>query len=88
MSTNHKSRENIIMENSSRYVLPVIGSTWKHYKGNIYIVTGIVIIESNESFSVCCVEKNENTMYPWCRSLSEWYDIISNNQQRFTKIDI
>lgn len=50
---------------------PLIGSRWRHYKGDTYKVI-LKAIESNEPHSVKVIYQSETFGYMWEHSLEEW----------------
>jgi hypothetical protein len=71
--------------------IPQQGTYWKHYKGDIYVVICICIIESTEELGVCYQSYSNSLKYPWFRSLKEWNETIIHNNlkvNRFVPCDI
>ena len=69
--------------------LPVIGSVWRHYKGELYVVQGTALLESNEQIAVIYISQNTRLPIPWCRTLKEWYETVTHGGeivQRFTMV--
>lgn len=85
---NHASIEEKQFSIINNKDLPKIGSIWKHYKGNRYVVQGLGILESNEDIVVIysCEHKLLSYSVPWIRPLSEWNEEISESQKRFTLV--
>ena len=54
-------------------------SVWKHYKGAIYQVLGVVRSSENHSEFLVVYTALHPSRYqyvPWCRPLSMWYELI------------
>lgn len=73
---------------------PKPSSVWKHYKGDFYIVIGIVMRESSHEIEVCyeSLESESSLHIQWIRPLREWTETIINcngkNVKRFTKVEM
>jgi hypothetical protein len=66
---------------------PQIGSVWRHYKGELYVIEGYCMFEPTDA--ICILYKsvnNRDTPAPWARPYSEWNTITSGNVRRFTRV--
>lgn len=61
---------------------------YKHWKGNIYKVVGIALNTETLKPDVIYIQvTTSNTgLIKWSRPASEWYDIMPDGQQRYTKL--
>jgi hypothetical protein len=50
---------------------PLIGSKWRHYKGDIYKVL-LKAVESNEPHRIKVIYQSESLGYIWEHPLDEW----------------
>jgi hypothetical protein len=69
-------------------IAPPLFSTWRHYKGEVYLVNGFVMRESTEEMEICYLKVGESLTYSWCRPLSEWEELVEHNGglvKRFVK---
>jgi len=67
--------------------LPV-GSLWRHYKGDMYQLVGITIIEASLEIGVLYSPVNHHSL-SFMRPLSDWYaKIVKDGEtiQRFSKV--
>lgn len=60
----------------NRQALPPVGSTWRHYKGDLYIVKGHVVKESTEEVEVCYQAMIAPLSIPWSRPINEWNESV------------
>jgi hypothetical protein len=63
-------------------------SWWRHYKGNIYRILTLAVNESDLTLVV--VYCDDDMARTWCRSLSEWLDVIAHEGklvQRYERLE-
>lgn len=68
--------------------IPKRFTIWKHYKGELYFVIGITMQESTEQLNVCYFPLKKSQSFAWSRPLSQWNEIINNDEnktKRFTQ---
>jgi hypothetical protein len=69
----------------------IIGKTYKHYKGGLYIVENVVMSESSLELVVVYRSKLHPLPIPWGRPLKEWNEIVvildGIFDHRFTLVD-
>lgn len=58
---------------------------YKHWKGNIYKVIGIAL--NTETLKPDVIYIQTSSLITWSRPASEWYDIMPDGQQRYTKLE-
>lgn len=66
-----------------------VGSRWKHYKGDIYVVADIALIESTMEIAVI-YSSLEHPRVRFIRPLSVWGELVEWNGRtvpRFSKIE-
>ncbi len=76
---------NSVIEQTKKQI--PIGSTWQHYRGGLYKVISIGILEA--TLEPCVIYESINTPIggPWIRTTSAWSEIIEKdgiNKPRFT----
>lgn len=73
------------------YQTPKIGSLYRHYKGTIYRVNGIVWREVTEEPVVIYSEAENNVLlFPWERPLWQWNEMVEHegrSVKRFSPLD-
>lgn len=60
-------------------ITPQCGSVWKHYKGSLYKIKGLVIQEATEEIAVCYEAVVNPLPIPWSRTLREWNEEVEHN---------
>jgi hypothetical protein len=55
-------------------------SVWRHYKGDCYVVHGLVMKESTEELEVCYSKIDKPLPLPWSGPLSEWNEIVQDGE--------
>lgn len=65
--------------------LPQPGSIWQHYKGDLYKVISVCVLESTEELAVCYSAEDGSFAYPWVRSLKEWRELVEYNNHTFSR---
>ena len=77
----------LIKQKQKKFILrpdvPKPFSIWRHYKGEIYLVGGIVMRESTEEFEVCYSSIKNPLLCPWSRPISEWIELVKNGDGDF-----
>lgn len=73
-----------IIEEKQRVIInkidvPKPGSIWQHYKGDLYLIEGLVMKESTEEIEVCYSNVKRPLPIPWTRPLSEWNELLDHN---------
>lgn len=71
----------------SNLTLPELGADYRHYKGNVYTVTGFKRSSETLETLVCYRNVNDTTI-EWARPLRMWFEVIDGQgTQRFTLAD-
>lgn len=61
-------------------------SLWRHYKGGVYIVKELVVLESNGELFVAYNRKHNPVQHNWIRPAREWEQKVQETKSRFTHI--
>lgn len=65
------------MEKLSDPSVPKPGSTWRHYKGDVYKVECLGMREATNDYEVCYFALKEPLDIFWIRPLSEWNETVT-----------
>jgi hypothetical protein len=81
----YETLETMIREAKGR----ALGSKWKHYKGGIYVISDIAIMEAtNEVAVIYCPIERPNVKF--VRPISVWSELVEWKERqvpRFSKLD-
>lgn len=67
-------------------------SKWRHYKGDVYVVVGHSLRESDSALLVLYVPATRLLAYeaghvlPWSRPRAEWDDVVREGLLRYERI--
>lgn len=70
--------KSLVTEALTSPLTPKVGSTWRHYKGDMYRVSGIGISEDTNKLQVCYFADRDPLPYPWIRSLDIWHESVGH----------
>lgn len=68
---------------------PKIGTIWKHYQGDLFVVSGIATDRTTKKLQVCYYTERELLLYVWVMSLDRWHQKIGHNGKivpRFSEV--
>jgi hypothetical protein len=62
-------------------------SLWRHYKGGLYVIEGVGILEKTEEPCIIYRNATEWNGILWVRSQEEWASKTADGEDRFFKVD-